>query len=89
MVAGCGPTDGRVEGASNQRRRLIHERIVNPGVAVGPELREVRPVRLYSQLAWRVRQSTAGLPDSQVTMITMDDGAVVTVNAGMALPARG
>ena len=48
-----------------------------------------RPVRVYSQMAWGVRKETVGLADSQVVMVTMDDGAVVTVNAGMALPAGG
>ncbi|MGH9245851.1 MAG: Gfo/Idh/MocA family protein [Acidimicrobiales bacterium] len=45
-----------------------------------------RPVRVYSQCAWGVRKATLGLPDSQMTMITMDDGVVVTVGAGMSLP---
>jgi predicted dehydrogenase len=45
-----------------------------------------RPVRVYSQLAWGVRRETLGLPDSQMIMITMDDGVVVTVGAGMSLP---
>ncbi len=44
-----------------------------------------RPVRVYSQYTWGVRESI-GLPDSQLTVITMDDGVVVTVNAGMSLP---
>jgi predicted dehydrogenase len=45
-----------------------------------------RPVRVYSQLAWGVRREALGLPDSQTIMITMDDGVVVTVGAGMSLP---
>lgn len=45
-----------------------------------------RPVRVYSQNAFGVRQETVGLPDTQMTMITMDDGTVVTVGAGMSLP---
>jgi len=45
-----------------------------------------RPVRVYSQLAWGVRQATLGLPDGQMIVITMDDGVVVTVGAGMSLP---
>jgi predicted dehydrogenase len=43
-------------------------------------------VRVYSQLAWGVRRDSLGLPDSQMIMITMDDGVVVTVGAGMSLP---
>lgn len=45
-----------------------------------------QPVRVYSQYAWGVRKETVGLPDCQLTVITMDDGVVVTVNAGMSLP---
>ena len=45
-----------------------------------------RPVRVYSQNAYGIRKETMGLPDSQLTVITMDDGVVVTVNAGMSLP---
>jgi scyllo-inositol 2-dehydrogenase (NAD+) len=45
-----------------------------------------RPVRVYSQNAWGVRQSTHGTPDTQYIVVTMDDGVVVTVGAGMSLP---
>ena len=45
-----------------------------------------RPVRVYSQNAWGVRASTLGVPDSQYIVVTMDDGVVVTVGAGMSLP---
>jgi predicted dehydrogenase len=45
-----------------------------------------RPVRVYSQMAYGVRKATLGLPDNQMTMITMDDGVVVTIGAGMSLP---
>jgi predicted dehydrogenase len=45
-----------------------------------------RPVRVYSQVAWGVRREPLGLPDTQMMMITMDDGVVVTVGAGMSLP---
>lgn len=44
-----------------------------------------RPVRVYSQNSYGVRRDM-GLPDSQLTVITMDDGVVVTINAGMSLP---
>lgn len=44
-----------------------------------------RPVRVYSQNSYGVRREM-GLPDSQLTVITMDDGVVVTINAGMSLP---
>ena len=45
-----------------------------------------RPVRVYSQNAWGVRQATHGVPDTQYIVVTMDDGVVVTVGAGMSLP---
>ncbi|MGV9799168.1 Gfo/Idh/MocA family protein [Mycobacterium sp. NPDC003449] len=45
-----------------------------------------RPVRVYSQNAWGVRAATLGAPDSQYIVVTMDDGVVVTVGAGMSLP---
>ena len=45
-----------------------------------------RPVRVYSQSGYGVRLATVGLADTQMTMITMDDGVVVTVGAGMSLP---
>lgn len=44
------------------------------------------PVRVFSQNAWGVRRDTHGAPDTQYLMVTMDDGAVVTVGAGMSLP---
>jgi scyllo-inositol 2-dehydrogenase (NAD+) len=45
-----------------------------------------RPVRVYSQNAWGVRKDTLGSPDTQYLVVTMDDGVVVTVGAGMSLP---
>ncbi|MGI9649547.1 MAG: Gfo/Idh/MocA family protein [Acidimicrobiia bacterium] len=45
-----------------------------------------RPVRVYSQSAFGVRRESVGLPDTQMIMITMDDGVVVTIGAGMSLP---
>ena len=45
-----------------------------------------RPVRVYSQNAWGVRKDTLGVPDTQYLVVTMDDGTVVTVGAGMSLP---
>ncbi|MBO0678654.1 Gfo/Idh/MocA family oxidoreductase [Mycolicibacterium sp. S2-37] len=45
-----------------------------------------RPVRVYSQNAWGVRRETLGAPDTQYLVVTMDDGVVVTVGAGMSLP---
>jgi predicted dehydrogenase len=45
-----------------------------------------QPVRVYSQNAWGVRKATLGVPDTQYIVVTMDDGVVVTVGAGMSLP---
>lgn len=44
-----------------------------------------RPVRVYSQVAWGARQAD-GVPDTQVIVITMDDGVTVTIGAGWSLP---
>ena len=44
-----------------------------------------RPVRVYSQVAWGARQAD-GVPDTQVIVITMDDGVTVTIVAGWSLP---
>lgn len=49
-------------------------------------LGERRPARVYSQNAWGVRRDTLGSPDTQYLVVTMDDGVVVTVGAGMSLP---
>jgi predicted dehydrogenase len=46
-----------------------------------------RPVRVYSQNAWGVRADTLGVPDTQYVVVTMDDGTIVMVGAGMSLPA--
>ena len=44
-----------------------------------------RPVRVYSQNSYGARREM-GLPDSQLIVITMDDGVLVTISAGMSLP---
>jgi scyllo-inositol 2-dehydrogenase (NAD+) len=45
-----------------------------------------RPAKVYSQNAWGVRREALGVPDTQYLVITMDDGVVVVVGAGMSLP---
>jgi scyllo-inositol 2-dehydrogenase (NAD+) len=45
-----------------------------------------RPVRVYSQVAWGARRAEHGVPDTQVIVITMDDGVTVTIGAGWSLP---
>ena len=44
------------------------------------------PVRVYSQVAWGVRQAEHDVPDTQIIVITMDDGVTVTIGAGWSLP---
>jgi scyllo-inositol 2-dehydrogenase (NAD+) len=43
------------------------------------------PAKVYSQVAWGARQGD-GVPDTQVIVITMDDGVTVTISAGWSLP---
>ena len=45
-----------------------------------------RPVRVYSQIAWGARKAEHGVPDTQIIVITMDDGVTVTIGAGWSLP---
>ncbi len=45
-----------------------------------------RAVRVYSQLAWGAREADQSVPDTQVMIITMDDGVTVTIGAGWSLP---
>jgi len=45
-----------------------------------------RAVRVYSQVAWGVRREQHGVPDTQIIVITMDDGVTVTIGAGWSLP---
>jgi scyllo-inositol 2-dehydrogenase (NAD+) len=45
-----------------------------------------RPVRVYSQQAWGARKAEHGVPDTQIIVITMDDGVTVTIGAGWSLP---
>jgi scyllo-inositol 2-dehydrogenase (NAD+) len=45
-----------------------------------------RVVRVYSQIAWGARAAEQGVPDTQVMMLTMDDGVTVTIGAGWSLP---
>lgn len=45
-----------------------------------------RPVRVYAQQAFGVRQATHGVADTMFIVITMDDGVVVTIGAGWSLP---
>ena len=49
-------------------------------------LEPARPVRVYSQLAYGAMKEINGAPDIQWIMVTMDNGAVVTVGGGWSLP---
>ncbi|HVR80052.1 MAG TPA: Gfo/Idh/MocA family oxidoreductase [Acidimicrobiia bacterium] len=44
-----------------------------------------KPVKVYSQVAWGARQAD-GVPDTQIIVLTMDDGVTVTISAGWSLP---
>jgi len=45
-----------------------------------------KPAKVYSQVAWGARQAEHGVPDTQIIVITMDDGVTVTISAGWSLP---
>ncbi|MGH8911874.1 MAG: Gfo/Idh/MocA family protein, partial [Acidimicrobiia bacterium] len=45
-----------------------------------------RPIRVYSQMAFGVREAEHGVPDHQIIVVTMDDGVTVTIGAGWSLP---
>jgi predicted dehydrogenase len=45
-----------------------------------------KPIRVYSQVAFGARQAEHGVPDTQIIVITMDDGVTVTIGAGWSLP---
>ena len=49
-------------------------------------LEPARPVRVYSQMVYRIMEREHGVPDCQWIVVTMDDGTVFTVGAGWALP---
>ncbi len=49
-------------------------------------LAPARPVRVYSQLAYGAMKAVNGAPDTQWSMVTMDNGVVVTVGGGWSLP---
>jgi predicted dehydrogenase len=45
-----------------------------------------RPVRVYAQAVNKVMQSKYGIADCMSIVITMDNGVVITINAGWVLP---
>jgi predicted dehydrogenase len=49
-------------------------------------LEGTKPVRVYSEVVYRIMEKTHGVPDCQWIMVTMEDGTVFTIGAGWALP---
>jgi predicted dehydrogenase len=49
-------------------------------------LEGVKPVRVYSEVVYRIMEKTHGVPDCQWIMVTMADGTAFTIGAGWALP---
>jgi predicted dehydrogenase len=49
-------------------------------------LEDSKPVRVYSEVVYRIMEGTHGVPDCQWIMVTMEDGTVFTIGAGWALP---
>jgi predicted dehydrogenase len=49
-------------------------------------LEPARPVRVYSQMVYRVMAKEHGTPDCQWIVVTMDDGVTFTIGAGWSLP---
>jgi predicted dehydrogenase len=49
-------------------------------------LESAKPVRVYSEVVYRIMEKTHGVPDCQWIMVTMEDGTVFTIGAGWALP---
>jgi scyllo-inositol 2-dehydrogenase (NAD+) len=45
-----------------------------------------KPAKVYSQVAWGARRAEHGVPDTQIIVMTMDDGVTVTISAGWSLP---
>lgn len=49
-------------------------------------LEPAKPIRVYSQNAYGVMQSSHDRPDTQTIIMTMDTGVVVTISAGWTMP---
>jgi predicted dehydrogenase len=49
-------------------------------------LEGTKPVRVYSEVVYRIMEKTHGVPDCQWIMVTMEDGTAFTIGAGWALP---
>src|SRR5262245_43992505 len=49
-------------------------------------LEGTKPVRVYSEVVYRIMEGMHGVPDCQWIIVTMEDGTVFTIGAGWALP---
>ena len=49
-------------------------------------LETIKPVRVYSEVVYRVMEKTHGVPDCQWIIVTMADGTAFTIGAGWTLP---
>jgi scyllo-inositol 2-dehydrogenase (NAD+) len=49
-------------------------------------LEPLKPVRVYSQMVYRIMEKEHGTADCQWIMVTMEDGTAFTIGAGWALP---
>ena len=49
-------------------------------------LEGIKPVRVYSEVVYRIMEKTHGVPDCQWIIVTMEDGTAFTIGAGWALP---
>ncbi len=49
-------------------------------------LEPAKPIRVYSQSAYGMMKEKTGLEDAQWTMVTMDNGVVITIGAGWTMP---
>ncbi len=49
-------------------------------------LEPAKPIRVYSQSAYGAMKDVTGLEDAQWTMVTLDNGVVLTIGAGWTMP---
>ncbi len=49
-------------------------------------LKPAKPIRVYSQSAYGAMQNITGLEDAQWTMVTLDNGVVITIGSGWTMP---
>ena len=49
-------------------------------------LEPAKPIRVYSQSAYGIMKDVTGLEDAQWTMVTLDNGVLITIGAGWTMP---